>query len=249
MIVLFTDFGHDGPYVGQLHAVLAARAPGVPVIDLLHSVPSFGVEAGAYLLPAYADAAVFPDGCVFVCVVDPGVGTPRRAVALRADRRWYVAPDNGLLALVARRARAAAWFEIVWRPERTSATFHGRDVFAPVAARLAMGERSDLEFVGDPATLATVRTSRAWPDDCPRIVYLDRYGNAVTGLRATVLSADAQLRIGATTFPRARTFGDVPPGHGLWYENANGFAEIAANGASAAATFGLSLGDTVDVCR
>ncbi len=138
MIVLFTDFGSAGPYVGQMRAVLVRAAPDVPVIELFSDAPAFNAKASAYLLAAYC--AEFEPGTVFLAVVDPGVGGPREAIALEADGRWYVAPDNGLLALVARRADAAQWWRITWRPANLSASFHGRDLFALVAARLARGE-------------------------------------------------------------------------------------------------------------
>ena len=102
MIVLFTDFGAAGPYVGQMRAVLAREAPGVPVIELFNDAPAFDAMSSAYLLAAYVGE--FAPGSVFLCVVDPGVGGAREAVALAADGRWYVAPDNGLRAFVARRA-------------------------------------------------------------------------------------------------------------------------------------------------
>src|SRR5690348_15322031 len=138
MIVLFTDFGATGPYVGQVKAVLAREAPQQPVIDLLHQAPAMNPRASAYLLASLAPS--IKGDAAFVCVVDPGVGTARRALALRADGRWFVGPDNGLLDVVARRARETEWWEIAWRPQDLSATFHGRDLFAPVAARLARGE-------------------------------------------------------------------------------------------------------------
>ena len=139
MIVLFTDFGR-GPYLGQMHAVLTRLAPEIPVVELFSDAPAFDAKASAYLLAAYAE--VFAKGDVFICVVDPGVGGPRAPLVVEAGGRWYVGPDNGLLAMVARRAQATgapqAW-EITWRPERLSASFHGRDLFAPVAAELARG--------------------------------------------------------------------------------------------------------------
>ena len=138
MIVLFTDFGAAGPYVGQMRAVLAREASDVPVIELFADAPMCNPRASAYLLAAYCHE--FAAGSVFIAVVDPGVGSARAAVALKADSNWYVAPDNGLLAMVARRATVARWWHITWRPEILSASFHGRDLFAPVAARLAMGE-------------------------------------------------------------------------------------------------------------
>ena len=138
MIVLFTDFGPGGPYTGQMKAVLAREAPGIPVIDLADDLPACDPEPAAYLLAAFARA--FPPGAVFVCVVDPGVGSDRAPVALSTDERWYVGPDNGLLAIAARRADDARWFTIDWRPLSLSPSFHGRDLFAPVAARIARGE-------------------------------------------------------------------------------------------------------------
>ena len=138
MIVLFTDFGLAGPYTGQVMAVLHRVAPQVPVVSLFADAPSARPKPSAYLLAAYA--AWFSLGTVFLCVVDPGVGSARRAVVAEADGRFYVGPDNGLFDLVLRRAAEARLWEITWRPERLSASFHGRDLFAPIAARLAAGE-------------------------------------------------------------------------------------------------------------
>ncbi|HDP89882.1 MAG TPA: hypothetical protein ENN42_08000, partial [Thioalkalivibrio sp.] len=138
MLHLFTDFGLQGPYVGQLHAAILRAAPGTTVIDLLHDAPMFRPRAAAHLLAACAGES--RSGDVFVCVVDPGVGTARRPLALRADGLWFVGPDNGLLEVVAARADATAWWQISWRPARLSASFHGRDLFGPVAARITAGD-------------------------------------------------------------------------------------------------------------
>ena len=138
MIVLCTDFGLAGPYLGQVKAVLARAAPAVPVIDLFADLPAFEPRLAAYLLAAYA--AWFEPGDVILAVVDPGVGGPRGALVVEADGRWFVGPDNGLFELVLRRAERARCYAIAWRPAALSATFHGRDLFAPVAARLALGE-------------------------------------------------------------------------------------------------------------
>jgi len=238
MIVLFTDFGREGPYTGQMQAVLQRCAPGVPVIDLLADVPAYDIRAAAYLLPALA--AAFEAGTVFLCVVDPGVGGHRAPVALRADGSWYVGPDNGLFALVQRRAAAADSWEISWRPDRLSASFHGRDLFAPVAARLARGEAPP----GQPRPAATLARPD-WPDDLAAVIYVDAFGNAMTGLRAATLPAGARLSLAATELPAARTFSDQPPGTAFWYENANGLVEIAVNQGSAAARFALAPGTPV----
>src|SRR5438477_10370639 len=122
MIALFTDFSLQDPYIGQVHAVLAEQAPGVPIIDLFHAVPDFDIRAGAYLLPAYTQ--FFPPGTVCLCTVDPGVGGARRPIFVEVDGRRYVGPDNGLFHILVRRAAQAQCWNIAWLPPRLSATFH-----------------------------------------------------------------------------------------------------------------------------
>lgn len=241
MFVLFTDFGASGPYLGQMRAVLHRDAPGVPVLDLMADVPAFDVRAGAYLLAAYAPA--FPKGAHFVCVVDPGVGGARRGLVLEGNGQCFIGPDNGLLAIVSRRLQGACFHEIAWRPERLSASFHGRDLFAPLAARLAQGLRDGLESCDTESIVG-----RDWPDDLAQVVYIDTYGNAVTGLRAAGLQGDARLEVADTIVRRARTFSDVPVGGAFWYENANGLAEIAVNQGRAAA-LGLTVGTEIRVLK
>ena len=238
MIVLCTDFGLEGPYTGQVKAVLARAAPAVPVVDLFADLPPFRPQAAAYLLAAYGE--VFVLGDVILTVVDPGVGGARAALALEADGRWYVGPDNGVFELVLRRAKATRCWRIAWRPSVLSATFHGRDLFAPVAASLARGEAPR-------GKEAPPTRYPDWPDDLAEIVYVDRYGNAMTGLRATMLPAGTELEVAGRRIARARTFSDAPPGGLLWYANANGLAEIAAHGASAAARLGLAPGSQITV--
>jgi len=238
MIALFTDYGLADPYVGQLHAVLARDAPGVPVIDLFHGVPRFDIRAGAYLLPAYTHA--FPAETVFVCVVDPGVGGARRPVMFRADDRWYVGPDNGLFHILERRAAPHECHLIRWRPPRLSASFHGRDLFAPAAAQLARGEMPEAE----PTALSTP-ASELWPDDLAEILYVDHYGNAISGLRAGAVRPAQRLRVGREVVQYKRVFSEAAMGMPFWYENANGLVEIAVNRGSAALALGLKLGDSI----
>ncbi len=236
MIILFTDFGLADPYVGQLHGVLAREAPGVPVIDLFHAVPNYDIRAAAYLLPAFVPE--FPPESVFVCVVDPGVGGARRPVMLRADGRWFVGPDNGLFHILARRTPHHECREIRWRPQRLSASFHGRDLFAPVAARLVLGEMPESK----PTTL-TPPENDTWPDDLAEVIYIDHFGNAITGLRAKRLKLGQMLRVHHHSLKTARTFGDVGTGEPFWYENSNGLVEIAVNRGHAAQQLGLKPGD------
>jgi S-adenosylmethionine hydrolase len=240
MIVLFTDFGLHGPYTGQMKAVLHRMAPGIAVIDLFADAPAGNPKTSAYLLAAYA--TWFPAETIFLCVVDPGVGGMRPSVMLEADGRWYVGPGNGLFELVRRRARAKRSWDISWQPERLSATFHGRDLFAPVAAMLARGEPPP----GVPREDGADRRAE-WPDDLGEIVYVDHFGNAMTGLRAPMLPANARLAVAGRVLERARTFSDRAPGAAFWYENANGLAEIAVNGARADHELGLAIGMPVEI--
>jgi S-adenosylmethionine hydrolase len=169
VIVLFTDFGLHGPYTGHMKAVLHQMAPGIPVIDLFADAPVSNPKASAYLLAAYA--AWFPTDTVFLCVVDPGVGGTRPPIIVEADGRWYVGPGNGLFEMVQRRAVDTRSWIIDWRPGRLSASFHGRDLFAPVAALLARGEPPP----GHPRRDEADRR-RDWPDDLGEIVYVDHFG-------------------------------------------------------------------------
>lgn len=240
MLVLFTDFGLAGPYTGQMKAVLHRLAPGVPVVDLFADAPSRNPKAAAYLLAAYA--AWFPAGSVLLAVVDPGVGGARAALVVEAEGRFYVGPDNGLFELVRRRAPAARVAEIVWRPAGLSASFHGRDLFAPVAAMLARGDAAPV--APRPADFGR---RPDWPDDLAEIVYIDHYGNALTGLRAATLPAAAGLVAAGRAIPRAATFSAVPAGEPFWYENANGLAEIAVNLGRADEALGLAAGTAIVV--
>lgn len=241
MIALFTDFGAAGPYTGQLKAAIYREYPEATVVDLLADAPGCNPRAAAYLLAALA--AAFPPGTVFLGVVDPGVGNPsRRPAVVASDGQWFVGPDNGLFNTVATRGQAVQWWDIGWRPARLSASFHGRDLFAPVAARLARGEPP-------PGTAVPVdeRIMPAWPDDLAEIVYIDHFGNAMTGMRAVKVDVGCSLLLKGTDIAHARTFSAVPAGEAFWYENANGLVEVAVNQGSAALKLHLAIGDGIKI--
>jgi S-adenosylmethionine hydrolase len=238
MIIISTDFGSDGPYLGQMKAVLAREAPGVTVLDLFANLPAFEIQAAAYLLAAYINE--FPAGSVFLCVVDPGVGSDRRAAIIKADGRWFIGPDNGLFNVIVQRAEEVEWWDIQWRPERLSHSFHGRDLFAPVAARIARGEKVAGVSV-EPAS----RLLEGWPPELSKIVYVDHYGNLMTGIRLSSVEEDSLLQAGDQSLHRAITFSSVEPGQAFWYGNANGLIEIAVNQGRADKVLGLQVGDRV----
>lgn len=242
MIFLFPDFGREGPYVGQMHAVLARRAAGVPVIDLMHDAPAHDPRTSAYLLAALAQE--FPENSVCCAVVDPGVGTARPPVALEADRRWYVGPGNGLFELIARRAEKCSVHRIAWQPNRLSASFHGRDLFAPVAARLAANGDLPPDWI---APLNNSVPGADWPNDLAEVIYIDRFGNLITGMRALILDVDAVLECGAHRIHHARTFGEAPGSAAFWYANSSGLVEIAVPNGSAASLLGVAFGSHITV--
>ncbi|MCB2010336.1 MAG: SAM-dependent chlorinase/fluorinase [Geminicoccaceae bacterium] len=236
MILVATDFGLSGSYTGEIMAVFARGAPEIPAIMLIADFPPFAPKLAAYHLAALFERT--EPGDVLVGVVDPGVGSDRLPLAIEADGRWLVGPDNGLFEPVMRRARSFACHAIEWRPERPSASFHGRDLFAPVAIRLARGDRPALRPVrpmdcGD------------WPDDLAAVVHVDRYGNLITGLRASFMAAGAVIDMAGQSVARCRTFSDRAKGGLFYYENSAGLIEIAATCASAASITGLSVGDSI----
>lgn len=221
-LVLFCDFGL--PYTGQMKARLVAGAPNHPIIDLMHDAPAFDIRAASILLAAFAGG--FALGSVFVCVVDPGVGSDQRKPGVvYAGGRWFVGPLNGVFEHVLRRWPSdAKAFEITDMQGQMSATFHGRDVFAPQAALIANGDLSGLS----PLDLDQVRHAD-FADDVFDVIYVDGFGNLMTGVRAETLSLDETLEVMGRKLPRVRTFADVESGALCCYENAVGLMEIVVN--------------------
>lgn len=240
MIVLFTDFGSCDPYVGQVKAKLHEHAPAQAVVDLLHEVPDFNPHAGAHLLAALALG--FAPGSVFLAVVDPGVGTPRDALVVLAGGHWFVGPDNGLLSVIAARHADTRLWRIDWRPDHLSASFHGRDLFAPIAAAIARGE-----FPTDKLAPLEKLGVEFDAGDLARVIYIDHYGNAWTGVRG--VPTDARVSAAGEQFRHGESYGFVGKGEGFWFINSVGLLELAVNRGSAAATFGLAVGDAVQVRR
>lgn len=242
LIALFTDFGLAGPYHGQMQAVLTAAGVDLPVIPLLADAPRFAPRPSAYLLTAIAQH--LPPGSLIISVVDPGVGSDRRAIIVKDSSQWFIGPDNGLLSMVARRSGRAAIEEIVWRPECLNDSFHGRDLFAPVAAAICKQE-----YDSGPVIQAGSLVGSDWPDDLWEVIYIDAFGNAVTGIRAQSMSQADLLSLGDTRVMNARTFSAVPGGAPFWYVNSMGLIEIAANQESVAQMLGLGVGSTVGLER
>jgi S-adenosyl-L-methionine hydrolase (adenosine-forming) len=257
VITITTDFGHQGPFVATIKGQILTRLPDARIIDVTHEVPVYWpAEAGFWLARAFS---YFPKGSVHVAVVDPGVGTTRDIIAVAADGHVFLAPDNGLLAPVVARAasvnihrldmaRAVSRFKL----PTPSATFHGRDIFAPIAAEMAAGRASPVD-VG-PKTTDIVPS---WVDDpavtpdqvAGVIITIDHFGNLITNIDAALIQRFKHplVRTGGHNFPLRRTYGDVRPGEFLALINSFGVIEIARAEQSAADALGLGRGAPVTV--
>jgi S-adenosyl-L-methionine hydrolase (adenosine-forming) len=256
VITVTTDFGHKGPFVGVMKGVILSRFPAARIVDLTHEiVVHWPAEAGFWLARAFG---YFPVGTVHIAVVDPGVGTSRDIVTVTAGGHVFLAPDNGLLAPVVSR-HADAMIRLLDAAllarlgiQQPSATFHGRDIFAPLAAELAAGRCSPADLG---ATVSAIVP--AWVDE-PRVephsiagvvISIDHFGNLITNIDAALLRrfAAPQVHTGNHTFRLARTYGDARPGEYLALVNSFGVIEIARAEQSAADGLGLSRGAPVAV--
>lgn len=243
IVTLLTDFGHRDPYVGVMKGAVLRANPKAVLVDLGHEVPPQDVTAGAFWWAAAIER--FPIGSVHVGVVDPGVGTARRILAALACDCIWLAPDNGLLAAVlaadqAAEVRAVDVEHLQLRP--VSRTFHGRDVFAPVAGWLA-GGRYGFASLGP-------RVDDAAPGELPfagppQVVHVDGYGNAITNVPAAALAGVAAIEVGGQTLPVRGAYGDVAPGEPLALVGSYGLLEIAVNGGNAAERLGLRRGTRI----
>lgn len=209
------------------------------VVELMADAPSFNPQAAAYLLAALLPYTA-PDAVV-LGVVDPGVGSQRPALIVEADGRFLVGPDNGLFAVAVKQARQWRAWAITWRPNDLSVSFHGRDLFAPVAAALATGQAPDSQGIPQKHLIG-----QDWPDELSQVIYVDHYGNAMTGLRGDKVSPDRVFRVGGHCLRWSKTFSTVPPGQAFWYVNSIGLVEISVNQGSAGGDLGIKVGALVD---
>lgn len=232
--LLYTDFGWNGPYVGQLKARLVQADPAAILIDLMHDAPSRDPGRASVLLGAALRHTPGAEDAVVVAVVDPGVGGTRRCVSVQADGFRLVGPDNGVFTGVLRRAREVKAAALAV-PGDAAPTFHGRDVFGPAAAEwVRTGHQPGTPVESRSLTLAEL------PD--AQIIAVDTYGNAITGIQGETVGPEATLSVNGTSLPRALTFSDVAAGAPFWYINSSGLVEIAVHGGSAADDLALRPG-------
>lgn len=256
LVTLLSDFGVRDEYAACMKGVILGLNPEASLVDLSHEVPPQDIQTGAFILAAAAP--YFPAGTIHLAVVDPGVGTGRRALAARGRGQFWVGPDNGLFHLI---LAGQGEFELVsleapaYFLPQVSATFHGRDIFAPVAAHLSLGV--DLAKMG-PAITDPVRLS--WPEPVitaaalrGEIIHVDRFGNLVSNVAAGILHAwckgkDFRLKVGPLTLTRLRrTYGEAAGGEMLALIGSHGYLEIACAGGNAAARLQVRPGHFLEI--
>ena len=252
IVTLTTDFGTRDSYVAQLKGVLLAGCADVRIHDLTHGIASHDVVEGALFLAGAVPA--FPPGTVHLAVVDPGVGGDRRAIAVEVAGQRVVCPDNGLLTLLSRSHPVGATYELTnphFRRELASATFEGRDVFAPAAAHLACGGAlSDLGPSVSGLTQLELPEPVAGEDGVRgEVLHVDRFGNAITNIPASMLTWLDDIRVHAAGRDVAllHTYADGEAGEALALAGSSGYVEVAVREGSAADVLGLGRGDAVRV--
>lgn len=241
LVTLLTDFGTADGYVGEVKGVLYSLVPGLTIVDIAHDIRAQDIESARLTVARYWQR--YPVGTVHMVVVDPGVGSERNALAVSSAGRFLVGPDNGLLspAMLLPAARCV----VLPVPHTASATFHGRDVFAPAVARLALG--AAIDTLGEPCTDPIVRrtpeaTRDANGDVHGVVIGIDRFGNVLTNLvsrRALIVD------VGGVHVAVGRTYADVGPGQLIALVGSSGFIEIAEREGNASEKLGVIRGDPV----
>jgi S-adenosylmethionine hydrolase len=256
IITLTTDFGLKDPYVAEMKAVILTTSPKASIVDITHEVEKFNVKMGAYILAAAS--TYFPKGTIHVAVVDPGVGTKRQPIVLQTEKSFFVGPDNGLLALAARSAGTIKQIRKIANKElmlpKVSNTFHGRDIFAPVAAHLANGKKVEefgpkLKRILVPTFAEVVKRGGMFVGE---VIHVDAFGNIITNLGEKELelakgngTVDIGLGNRRLRLKLCKAYGEVDGRNGLVLIGSHGFLEIAINQGKAAEVFAANVGDEV----
>ncbi len=255
IITLTTDFGLSDGYVGVMRGVILSIAPGTTLVDLSHEIPAQDVRAGAFVL--YQAVPYFPPDTIYLAVVDPGVGGQRRALAVRTSAGIFVAPDNGVLSYALATANVHEAVSLTnpdYQRPQVSATFHGRDIFAPAAAHLANGV--PLAELG-PRAINLVRLPLPRPEHRPEgeilahVMHVDHFGNIVLDVTASDVQGEMTFKLGGHEIEGiSHTFSDVAPGQLVAYVGSSrDHVEIAIRDGDAAREMGLGIGDQVLIRR
>lgn len=252
IITLTTDFGLTDPYVAEMKAVILATCPATTIVDITHQVLKFNINMGAYLLASAA--TYFPKGTIHVAVIDPGVGTKRKGILIQTKKHYFVGPDNGVLVLAAEKQGIEHIYEIshskLMLPQ-ISQTFHGRDLFAPVAAHLAKGTTPD-NFGPEIHNIKTPKFAKPLKRKnmlIGEVVYIDSFGNIVTNISVKDLNSignkPTYLTYKKYQLKLCQTYGEVKAEKWLALIGSHNFLEISINQGNAAETFKTKIGDKV----
>jgi S-adenosylmethionine hydrolase len=258
IVTLTTDFGLDDWYVAALKAVLLSYAPAACLIDVTHTIPPGDLVKGSITIERAIGFC--PPGTIHLAIIDPGVGSPRRPIVATIADQVVVCPDNGLITWAWNSSRSSGpsvasasadrpsptapqIHEITWRPRHSSHTFHGRDLFAPVAAMLASG--TPLTDLTKPAQSPILLPLAPATNATGSIIHIDRFGNCTTNIPSALVPPTATIFVGSHKLPLHRTYSDVPPGHFLALISSSNLLEIALRDGSAANEMPLKIGDAV----
>lgn len=247
VITLITDFGYKDPFAGQMKGVILKINPHAEIVDITHDITSHDIEEAEFVLKT--SYKYFPEGSIHIVVVDPGVGSGRRALAVKSEEHYFVAPDNGVLSSVIKAVpfKAVSIQNDKYILKKYSSTFQGRDVFAPVAAWLSRGVPLD-EFgnaVSDPVLIDISMPSAVQGKITGRIVYIDRFGNAITNIRIRKEMIN-HIKIKNLTLQVVDCYSESA-GELSAVINSDGFVEIFIYQGSAASALNLKKGQTVEV--
>lgn len=252
LITLTSDFGQADGFVGVMKAVIAGIAPNARLVDISHELRPCDIKAGAWVIGnAYR---YFPDDTIHMAIVDPGVGSSRRSLLIETEHQYFVGPDNGLFSYVIRAEDKVTCYELnrseFWLPV-ISTSFHGRDIFAPVAAHLASGKRPD-ELGGriDPNSLVLLPEALVQESNGTlkgSIVYIDRFGNLITNIPIEIAKNAHACKFDQTVIPIGTTYSSVPDGGAVAYGGSHGFVEIAVSHGNAAEFLRADVDDEVVV--
>jgi S-adenosyl-L-methionine hydrolase (adenosine-forming) len=248
IVTLLTDFGHQDGFVGCLHGVILTRCPCATIVDLCHEIRAYDVRGASFLLESVRPC--FGAGTIHVVVVDPGVGGPRRPVLAEIDGQFFVAPDNGVLTASLEQARQSAVREITaaefWR-HPVSHSFHGRDIFAPVAGHLAAGAAPDRfgPLIADPVRLTLPRAHRVHGQVQGAVIWVDRFGNCITNIPGESAASGACVRHAGQRLTVVDHFGGVPAGSSAALVGSTGYVELFVNQGDFAKSHSARAGDEV----
>lgn len=240
MIYLFTDFTYNGPYVGQVKSVIYQLDSDIKIVDLMHDAPMHNVKYSSFILNNIIQP--LENKNIFCCVVDPGVGSGRKALVIEINSNYFIGPDNGLFEYLIRNNSNLKVYTIQYNENSISKTFHGRDVFAPVAAEISQGNFSSLKEIS-----ITNIERYDWDNQIYEVIYIDPFGNLMTGIHSKVVSPQTIFRFKGKKVLCADTYSSMEKDELCWYVNSTNLVEFALPSSRAEENFKAQISDSIEV--